>query len=437
MNELNEFLKTLNLDENNPIVIGLSGGPDSMALVDIIHKFNKNIKIICAHVHHNLRKESDLEKDFVLKYCEDNNFVFEFLKIDNYKNNKFTEQEAREIRYKFFEEVLKKYNAKYLFTAHHGDDLMETILMRLTRGSNFKGYSGIKLITLKKDYQIIRPLIFLTKDMIMEYVSKNKISYVNDDTNNSLKYTRNRYRIKILPVLKEENAKVHQKFYKFSNMISEYDDYVDELVNIKYEKIVKQNKIDLTLFKEEKKLIQTCIIQKYLDEIYGNNIVYINDKHKDEILKLALNQKPNLSIDLPINFKFIKEYNDIYILKNEINNEYKFELKDKLVLGDKIIEKVEDSNLTDNFVTYLDSSKITLPIYVRSYNQGDKIVIKNMNTAKKVKDIFINEKVPMAKRKNWPIVVDANNQILWLPGLKKSKFDSQKTGIYDIILRYY
>ena len=171
MKETKEFLNNL-LKENDVVVVACSGGPDSMYLLHVMNllKEEKNIKVICAHVNHGLRIESEQEAKFVENYCVINNITFEYMKIDSYTKNKFSEEEGRSKRYEFFESLLKKYNAKYLFTAHHGDDLMETILMRLTRGSSFKGYSGINLVTKKDNYEIVRPLIFLTKNEIMNYI---------------------------------------------------------------------------------------------------------------------------------------------------------------------------------------------------------------------------------------------------------------------------
>ncbi|MBR3523270.1 MAG: tRNA lysidine(34) synthetase TilS [Bacilli bacterium] len=438
MNELNDFLKNeIDLSDNSIIVIGLSGGPDSMALLNILSKFNSNLKIVCAHVHHNLRKESDMEKIFVEEYCQKNGYIFEFLKIEEYKNNKFSEEEARRIRYDFFESLVYKYNAKYLFTAHHGDDLIETVLMRLTRGSTLKGYSGISTITKKERYEIIRPLIFLTKDEVMNYINDNHIPYVVDNSNTSLKYTRNRYRAQILPILKKENPIVHQKFYKYSKMIEQYDDFVNKYVDNIYNKIVIDGKIYIDKFTCEEKLIRHAILERYIYFIYGDDIVFWDDMKTELFQKMAYDLKPNISLDFPNNIKGIKEYNLLYMIKPDTSEEYEYEIKDKVELKDGIIEKVSESNETDNYVTYLNSSDIKLPIYVRTIKNGDKITIKNMQGTKKIKDIFINEKIPMIKRKIWPIVVDSQNNVLWIPGLKKSKFDSQKTGKYDIILKYY
>lgn len=438
MNELKNFLKNeINLNDGDTIVIGLSGGPDSMALLDIINKNYCNIKIVCAHVHHNLRKESDDEKEFVLNYCKKHGFVFEFMKIEKYSNNKFSEEEARKIRYDFFAEIIKKYNAKYLFTAHHGDDLIETILMRLTRGSNFKGYSGINSITNKGEYKIIRPLLFLTKDEILDYLLENNIPYVVDGSNDSLKYTRNRYRANILPVLKAENKNVHQKFYKYSNLVNDYFNFVNDYVLSIYDTIVIDNKINIDLINKEQDLIKKLILEKYIYSIYGDDIVCWDDQKTNIILNMFKEKKPNISVNFPNNIKGIKEYNLLYMEDSKNINDYKYQLNNEVKLENGLIKKENNCSESDNYVTYLNSKDIKLPIYVRNYRTGDKMIIKNMDIEKKVKDIFINEKVPLKMRKIWPIVVDENNTIIWLPGLKKSKFDVQKQGKYDIILKYY
>ena len=152
------------------IVIGCSAGPDSMSLVDLLLKVrNKyNLSLIIAHVNHNVRKESFIECDFLKKYCIDNNLIFESMIIDNYGDDNF-HNEARNIRYHFFEKIVHKYHANYLMTAHHGDDLIETILMRIVRGSNLSGYSGFHELLNMGDYILARPLLHYTKQQLEEY----------------------------------------------------------------------------------------------------------------------------------------------------------------------------------------------------------------------------------------------------------------------------
>ena len=167
MKETIAYLKSL-LKDNDTIVIGLSGGPDSMCLLDIIKSLNKKIKIVCAHINHNIRRESFEEQKFIEQYCKDNELIFETTTFDKKSEEQdYNELELREKRYTYFETIIKKYNAKYLFTAHHGDDLVETVLMRISRGSNLKGYAGFQVETKKKNYKVMKlykmTMLFYTK----------------------------------------------------------------------------------------------------------------------------------------------------------------------------------------------------------------------------------------------------------------------------------
>ena len=214
MEEVYEFIgKKLKLTEADTVVIGVSGGPDSMALLYIMNQFKEKIgfKIICAHVNHNKRPESEKEQKCLEKYCKENNIIFEYIKINNWGDDNF-HNEARMVRYNFFDEIINIYSARYLMTAHHGDDLIETILMRIVRGSTLKGYSGFSRIVDKGDYKIIRPLITVTKDEILKFDEKNGIQYAIDESNNEDHYTRNRYRHTVLPFLKQEEPNIHKKF---------------------------------------------------------------------------------------------------------------------------------------------------------------------------------------------------------------------------------
>ena len=249
MNEAKRFLKNL-LKKNDVIVIGVSGGPDSMFLLNLLlaMKDNLNLKIICAHVNHGIRKESIEEEKFVENYCVINNIIFESKKIENYRNNKFSENEAHKIRYQFFDSLVTKYNANYLMTAHHGNDLEETILMRIVRGSNLKGYIGIPKINKNKNYLVVRPLLTLNKQEIKKYLDEHNIKYYVDKSNTDLKYTRNRYRQKVLPFLEQEDANVHLKFVKFSEELNDYQNYINKIIEQKMAKIYVNNNILLDKF---------------------------------------------------------------------------------------------------------------------------------------------------------------------------------------------
>lgn len=438
MKETIAYLNSL-LKKDDTIVIGLSGGPDSMCLLNIIMSLNKEIKIICAHINHNIREESKAEMKFIKNYCKENNLVVETTIFDKKSETEdYNELELREKRYKFFEEVIKKYNAKYLFTAHHGDDLIETILMRISRGSTLKGYTGFQIETNKNYYKVIKPLIFMTKEEIMDYLTEKNIPYAIDKTNEEDNYTRNRYRHNVLPFLKNENKNVHLKYLKFSRELLKYYNFVDEIINNEISKRYKKKTLNIEGFEQLDKIVQTKIIEYILDDNYEDNLYLVNDKHISLILNIIKNTKPNIEINLPDNLRITKTYNSLKISRNKKTQEkYRIPIEKETALPNgKKIKIIENTDKNSNDYIKLNTKELTMPLYVRTREDGDKMVVKNMNSAKKIKDIFINSKLSKDEREKQPIVVDSKGEIVWLPGLKKSKFDKSKEGNYDIILWY-
>lgn len=434
------ILKNIDLHYGEPVVVGVSGGPDSMALLHLLTEVRKtlDIKIICAHVNHNVRAESSDEKIFVENFCEQNNIIFEFMKIEDYSDDNF-HNEARSKRYNYFGDIIKKYGARYLFTAHHGDDLMETILMRIVRGSTLRGYSGFSKIVNMGDFIILRPLINATKEEIYAYDKKHKISYVTDKSNEKDVYTRNRFRKYIVPQFKKEDINVHQKFYKFSKTLIEYSDYIDRVASTKIKKIYVQNVLNIEKFLEEEKVIQMKIIYYILEHIYTDDLMLITDRHAELLYNLIVSKRANLKIHLPNNIMAVKEYNTCTLIKQSgKNTDYEIELNEFANLPNgKNIEVVKRSSTISNNICRLNSNEVKLPLHIRNRRNGDKISVKGMLGSKKVNDIFIDEKIPCLSRDLWPVVVDSTNTIIWVPGLKKSKFDKTKEEMYDIILKYY
>ncbi len=436
MKEATTYLNTL-LKKNDKVVVCLSGGPDSMCLLDLLIKLRetKNITIIAAHVNHNVRKVSAKEALFVENYCQKNNVAFEMMKIENYQDDNF-HNEARNIRYKFFEEIVNKHKAKYLMTAHHGDDLIETILMRISRGSSLSGYAGFKKMVKRENYVIIRPLIENTKKEILLYNKLNKIPFVTDKSNNKDKYTRNRYRKNILAFLKKEDANIHERFLKFSNTINEYSNFMENEVNKIFNQIYKNKKLIIKEFNKYEIIIQKRIIEKILETLYNDDLILINDSHTKEIINL-INNKSNKKINLPNDLIVRKNYDEIVFAKESNNLTYEYELKNNLLLpNNNVIKVIKSSSEKSNYVTRLLTSEIKLPLKIRTRHDGDKMSVKKLNGDKKLKDIFIDEKIDKEKRISWPVLVDANDVILWLPGVKKSKFDKSKEEKYDIIIKY-
>lgn len=439
MKQAYQYLFNL-INEKEIVVVGCSGGPDSMALLYMLNKIRsvKNIYLVCAHVNHNIRTVSKEEQLFVEKWCLDHDIVFETMTIQKYGDDNF-ENEARTIRYKFFNDIVRKYNANYLMTAHHGDDLMETILMRIVRGSTLNGYAGFHKLVDNGNYKIVRPLIFTTKSEIMEYDKKYNIPYVIDKTNFDDIHTRNRYRKVVLPFLKKENPNVHEKFIKFSNTLEKYNDYINKQASRYFYSVYHDNVLDIPKYLELDEVIQDKILNMILANFYTDDVMLINDRHIELIHDLIQSKKKNTYIYLPNNVKVMKEYDKLFLIReqNQVDN-YEIELFDyaKLPNG-KHIKMVSSCDTNGNDVCRLSSSEVKLPLYIRTRRHGEKMALKGTNGHKKIKDIFIDCKVAMKDRELWPVVVDSNNEVVWIPGLKKSKFNKQKNEKCDIIIKYY
>lgn len=396
---------------------------------------NYKDKIIVAHINHNVRKQSNTEELFLSNYCKDNNITFECMKITEYKENNF-ENEARKKRYKFYKEILTKYNSSYLFLAHHADDLMETIIMKITRGSNINGYAGIKKISYQDNYYIVRPFLDYTKQDILEYIKKYNITYYDDYTNNDITYTRNRIRHNIIPLLKKEDINIHKKFIKYSNTLNEYNDYINYEVNNIIKDIYINNTLYLDKFNTMHPFIKKNILYHILNNIYNNKENIVKDIHIKNILNLINNPKPNITINMPNNIYVTKEYN-ILIFSNKYNIEnYNIKFDKKVSINNFTIEQIENTSLNGNDICRLNSNEIRLPLYIRNKKDGDYIELLGLNKKKKIKEIFIECKIPIRQRNNYPVLVDSKNNILWLPNLKKSKFNKKINEKYDIILKY-
>lgn len=431
MNKAKDFLNTV-LKEKSKLVIACSGGPDSMCLLDLALKLKKvkQLTIIVAHVNHNLRPESKTEQQFLQEYCEKNNLIFETIDLDFH--DQFNEQKGHEERYNFFKKVIAKYGAKYLLTAHHADDLMETIFLRIARGSTLSGYLGFSKVKTYDSYQVIRPLWDYTKADILKYDEENNIFFFTDESNNSLAITRNRYRHQLLPFLKKEDPNIAQKYGKFSQELAAYDTFVNDYI-IKLD-CLKDNYLDLDKLAEESEFIKEKALRELIKKIQKDNWLEVSDALMQEIKKLFDGR--NRSIDLNNEFIARREYHKLYIMNRPTKESFSYELTEDLTLPMGKFTFAENTLDESNYTLRLNSKEIALPLKVRGKRTGDKMAVKNLAGHKKIKDIFIDEKIPLAKRAEIPLVVDNNDVILWIPGVKKSKFAKTKKEKCDIIVQY-
>lgn len=434
MKEVIKYIEKLKIKENDNVICAVSTGPDSMALLLVL----KNLKdmyhfnIVVAHVNHHLRKESEKEERYIRDFCERNSLIFE---IYDYfpRDLKNLEAKAREARYEFFEKMIDKYNSKYLFTAHHSDDLIETVLMKLVRGSTINGYKGFKIEDKRNNYSLVRPLLLADKKEILKYLKEKKQKYFIDKTNKISLFTRNRYRLKIIPLLRKENPNINTSFLEYSLLLDEMNSYIDKKVDEVYENIVNNNKINLEKFNKEDIIIKKKILERFLEAEYFSDIVELNKRHLNLILSITEDYSGKKTLDMPFNKVIVREYKELYFF-HETNYKKNKEILDKNKVFNMFkIYLDKDGNVDNNFVMRLNKKDVKLPLIIRTIEEDDVISLNNLGT-KKVKDIFRDSKVKEDIRKYYPIITDSNNKIIFIPGIKKSNLLKKKTDKYDIII---
>lgn len=252
--------------KQSKVLVGLSGGPNSMALINILMQLGYNC--IAAHCNFHLRgNDSDSDAAFVSSWCNENDiplFTIDFNTHEYAASNKISiEMAARELRYNWFEELRVEQQADVIGIAHHKDDSVETILINLIRGTGIKGLTGIPIV----NKHIVRPLLIISRGQIMEYLFKGQVPYVIDHTNEEELYTRNIIRLKVLPILEKINPSVKNSIVATSNNLKEAEKIYDGYINDALEGLFKNNLIDI------EKLKQTHSPQSVLFEILSPGVL--------------------------------------------------------------------------------------------------------------------------------------------------------------------
>ena len=442
--KVDSFLQRQDIDlKNKGLIVGVSGGPDSLALLSYLWTRRDiwNLTIVAVHVDHMFRgEESFNEAKFVEEYCYDHRIPFKFKQINVKEymttNKKSSQVAARECRYDFFNEIMTDYKFPYLALGHHGDDQIETILMRLTRGSSGKARAGISV---KRSYfngEIIRPFLCLTKPEIEAYCLQKQLNPRQDPSNYKEVYSRNRFRKYVLPFLKQENPKVHEHFQRFSEELQEDEQFLQELALKKTEKIMKKSNdeiiLDIKSFTTMPIPLQRRGIQLILNYLYQEKPESLSAIHINQFFSLINRFQPSGLLDFPNGLQVIRSYNSCYFLFNRKDPiPYRFEITapGRVQLPDGSKLTIESGSYDPGVVgldqLLLDISEYPLPIVIRTRRNGDRMSLKGMKGTKKIKDIFIDEKLPIHKRDGWPIITDQEDQILWVPGIKHASLSAK------------
>lgn len=411
---------------NKKVLLAISGGIDSVVLFHLF-KAIPNINIYLAHCNFKLRgRESDLDEEFVnnLTQISSNQIFTKSFETENYskKNKLSTQIAARKLRYEWFNELVSEHNLDYIATAHHADDNLETFLINFTRGTGLKGLTGIPEI----NGNIIRPLLPFSRKEIEDFAKENNISWREDASNASDKYTRNKLRHHVLPILKVINPNIFESFSNTINHIKEANTIIeDSISDFSKKAIIKEGdslKIDIQVLKETSN--SKAYLYQILNEYNFTEWNDVNELISAQSGKFIVSKTHRLVKDR--DFLILTEF------KSNIESEVIFIQKNETSISEPISLKLSksDSTIKENKHTILvDEDCLQFPLILRKWKNGDVIYPSGMKGKKKVSKYFKDEKFSLVDKENTWLLCNGNDAIIWIVNHRKdSRFQvSEKT----------
>ena len=400
------------LSGEKPVVVGISGGADSVALLHIL--VSLGYKCIAAHCNFNLRgDESSRDEQFTTDFTQ--RLQVPLCKI-SFETNKYAQENrlsvemaARELRYRWFEELLNTYDADAVAVAHHRDDSVETLLINLTRGSGLTGLTGIK----PKNGNVVRPLLCVSREDIYAYIENNGLEYVTDSSNSSDIYTRNFIRLKVIPLLEEINPSVKASLARTANHLYDasliYNHSVEEARRV----IIQNNRLSISAllsFPAPATILYEMLKSYGFSRTVCESIFTVLDKDSGKIFYSSthrlLKDRSDLLIDV-----LSGEDNRAYLINLEDDNvDLPVELKPEIVVIKESYQIEKDKKFA-----YFDFDKLSFPLVLRHWQEGDWFVPFGMKGKKKVSDYFSDKKFSLFdKEKTW--LLCSGQDVIWIVG---------------------
>ncbi|OGW04121.1 MAG: tRNA lysidine(34) synthetase TilS [Nitrospinae bacterium RIFCSPLOWO2_02_39_17] len=460
------------ITDGDAVLVGVSGGIDSITLLYSLYFLRDSLKcsLIVAHANHGLRgEESDKEAEFVREIADGLKLpcVIEKFDILKYIAEKGLSKQvaARELRYDFFERTEKQYSANKIALGHTADDQAETVLMRLLRGSGMKGMGGIRAVRAcseqSESNNIIRPLIEVSRDEVAEFAAEKGLRYVEDPSNLKTEYLRNKIRLNLIPLLKKEyNPSVIRALSETAEIIRDEDEFLEDYCSNIFSPVVlaegrESVEIDVSKLKGLHIAIQRRIIRIAIKRLKGN-LLKISAVHIEDILNSINKGFSGKSLNLPDGIHVLYEYGRLKIKMQDARYKMqdvtiKFDISLKIP-GETILSippykfKTEiisredlvaaGFSLRNKYTAFFDMDKLKGELRIRNRRAEDIFHPSGMKGSKKLKEFFIDEKIPQRERGSIPLIV-LNNKILWVVGKRVTedgKVDENTKRILKVLV---
>lgn len=440
MENVLDYIKENNLIKSGEIIgVACSGGRDSISLLHYLNsiKHDLDCEVVAINVDHGIRQNSALDTEFVMQFCKEHKiraYKFKGEALSVAKEEKLTlEQAARKVRYGVFETVIKKGLVDKIALAHHMYDQAETILLNIIRGCGLNGARGMEPI---RDGIYIRPLLATPRENIMAYIDEHSLEYVEDETNKDTTYSRNYIRNIIMPALRKHFHGVEKNIINFAELCAKDDDFIN-------------SKIDINTMIETPDFIKVPLSYFYQDEAIINRILMkvfekfsrqdFERKHIEIVRSFAIEADNGSVISLPFKVKALKEYDYIiigHIKKREIVGQYEFSSGKIKIEGYGIIRSTSSKVLTEPKIHQhiIDADKLPSGAVWRFRQEGDTFAPLGLGGTKKLKEYFIDKKIPQRMRNEIPLLA-VGNKILAVADVEiaeELKVDENTKRFYKI-----
>lgn len=427
------------LPNGKSVLVGVSGGPDSIALLSLLSGCKKKPQIICVYVDHGLRPdEIQQEIDHVKKAAKKfgSPFILKKVDVDGYKKRykSSTEEAARILRYDALQTCASEYPGSLIAVGHTADDQAEEILLRLLRGTGLKGFSGMRM----KTTNIIRPLLHFSKSEILHYLSKQGLNYCYDSSNDDLRYTRNRVRKNLLPYLKDHfNPAIQSTLIQTANILQHEEDFIELSSSKEFNKCLLQlkqhPKPEIILEKKSFLQLHEAIKRRVVEKVFWKFDINPTYKQITNICNLALNGTNGSQLHLPSGLRFAITQNSFSFTIQDKNEKRKnlgdVEPFEQIIPGIGIYQipqlnkslvieqgETEKRKGKSNYLT-LNLDKITFPLILRPPKDGEKFTPSGMKGRKTIRRFLADQKIDRFQRHLYPVLVQGD-RVIAIVGLR-------------------